>query len=204
MEARYTALWQTDRVKAAIIQEDLRYAKEHLTRVRERVAELAIRSRTDGTFVAPRAEDLPGRFVKKGEELGQVVDLTTLTVRTVVSQTEIDLVRQRTRRVEVRLAERVAESLPAVLTRITPAATERLPSPALGSQGGGQVAVDPTDPHGVKGIQKLFHMDLELPARGGVVNVGGRAYLRFDHGVEPLAVQGYRKLRQLFLARFHV
>ena len=35
-------------------------------------------------------------------------------------------------------------------------------------------------------------------------NVGGRAYVRFDHGWQPLAVQWYLTLRQLFLARFNV
>jgi putative peptide zinc metalloprotease protein len=34
------------------------------------------------------------------------------------------------------------------------------------------------------------------------VNVGGRAFLRFDHGRVPLAQQWYRRLRQVFLERF--
>jgi len=33
--------------------------------------------------------------------------------------------------------------------------------------------------------------------------VGARAYVRFDHGAEPIAVQGYRQLRQLFLQYFN-
>ncbi len=32
--------------------------------------------------------------------------------------------------------------------------------------------------------------------------IGGRAYVRFDHGTEPLARQAYRRIRQLFLRRF--
>ena len=47
-------------------------------------------------------------------------------------------------------------------------------------------------------------MVLELPAELTLVNAGGRAYVRFDHGAEPLGFQLYRRVRQLFLSRFHV
>ena len=36
------------------------------------------------------------------------------------------------------------------------------------------------------------------------LHIGGRAYLRFDHGWEPLGLQWYRRARQLFLSRFNV
>ena len=75
---------------------------------------------------------------------------------------------------------------------------------ALGSQGGGEVAIDPFDKQGVKAIQKLFQFDLELPSSAGIINVGGRVYVRFDHGWEPLVYRWYRQLRRLFLARFYV
>ena len=204
LEARYTEQRPIDRVKAEIIREELLYVAQALARARERAAELVIRSHADGTFVAPLADDLPGRFVKQGELLAHVVDVSAITVRAVILQDNIDLVRQRTRQVEVRLAERVAETLAAVVKREVPGATERLPSTALGSEGGGRIAVDPKDTQGVKAIQKVFQVDLELPAPSRVINVGGRVHVRFDHGWEPLARQWYRHVRQLFLARFNV
>ena len=39
---------------------------------------------------------------------------------------------------------------------------------------------------------------------GQTLNAGGRVYIRFDHGLEPLGMQWYRRIRQLFLSRFHV
>ena len=112
--------------------------------------------------------------------------------------------RQHTRGIEVRLAERLAEPFQAVIKREEPAATEQLPSMALGRQGGGSIAVDPSDTQGVTAIQTLFQFDLELPSSTGIVNVGGRVYVRFDHGWEPLVQRWYRHVRQLFLAKFHV
>ena len=90
------------------------------------------------------------------------------------------------------------------IRRLVPGATEQLPTTALGSEGGGQIVVDPRDPKGVTAVQKVFQVDVELPASAARLNVGGRAYVRFDHGWQPLAVQWYLALRQLFLARFNV
>ena len=38
----------------------------------------------------------------------------------------------------------------------------------------------------------------------GSMTVGGRVYVRFDHGQRSLASRWYRSVRQLFLARFDV
>lgn len=193
-----------DFVKAKMLEEERRYLDERLARARERRSDLVIRSKAAGTFVLPKAEDLPGRFVKRGELLAHVVDLKTITVRTVVGQDDIDLIRHQTHAVQVRLAERLADPMPATMTRLVPSASDELPSPALGSEGGGQVPLDPHDPKGQKAMKKLFQIDLEMPAQHGILNVGGRVYVRFDHGHESLAAQWYRQGRQLFLARFNV
>jgi putative peptide zinc metalloprotease protein len=102
LQTRYTMEWLQDPAQAELVKEEIALVEESLTRARERVAELTIRSQTDGTFVAPQAQDLPGQFVPQGMQLGYVLDLTRLTVRTVVPQAEIDLVRHRTQGVEVR------------------------------------------------------------------------------------------------------
>ncbi len=204
MKARIREQFVDNLVKAKMLEEEQRYIEERLARVRERQSELAIRSRAAGTFVLPKAADLPGRFVKRGELLAHVVDLKTIIVRTIVDQGDIDLIRNQTHEVQVRLAERLADPMPATITRLVPAASEELPSQALGSEGGGQVPLDPHDSKGHKAIKKLFQVDLELPAQRGLLNVGGRVYVRFDHGREALANQWYRQGRQLFLARFNV
>jgi len=66
-------------------------------------------------------------------------------------------------------------------------------------------AVDPADREGRKSVQRFFQVDVELPQSArSTARVGGRAYVRFDHGWEPLGMQWYRRARQLFLARFNV
>jgi putative peptide zinc metalloprotease protein len=62
--------------------------------------------------------------------------------------------------------------------------------------------VDPGDSEGVRTLDNVFHIELEIPTP--VPRIGGRAYVRFEHGSEPLARQTYRRLRQLFLRHFDV
>ena len=204
LEARRTEQLPTDLVKAAILQEEILYATQERARARERAEQLIVRSRRAGTFVAPVAVDLPGRFVHQGELLAHVVDLDTITVRAVVGQGEIDLIRHDVDHVEVRLAEGLRTAVRAVLHRIVPSASTQLPSAALGSEGGGAVPMDPSDPERATAMQRVFEVDLVLASDVHVVNAGGRVYVRFAHQWRPFSSQWSRQMRQLFLSRFNV
>lgn len=204
LQTHHMALWLSDHKQAEIIKIEIAQVEESLARARERIAELTIRSRVDGMFEVPEASRLPGRFVRQGTSLGYVLDASALTARVVVSQAEVELVRQRTQRIEMRLVNKPAKSFSTMIQREVPAATGQLPTNALGSQGGGSIAVDPLDTQGVKTIEKIFQFDLVLPSSAGINTFGGRVYVRFDHGWEPLVTRWYRTLRQLFLAKFYV
>jgi putative peptide zinc metalloprotease protein len=193
-----------ERVNAQMVRDELRYVERDLAEARQRVADLTVAAARAGTFVVAVPEDLPERFVKQGELVGYVMDPGAITVRGVVPQADIDLVRQQTRAVHVRLAERLAESVPGVIRRVVPGASEDLPAMALGSEGGGSLPVDPSDGRGVTAFERVFQVEVELEQSPRFVNVGGRAFLRFDHGHASLARQWYRQLRQLFLSTFDV
>ena len=211
LEARYAELRTmydnqilTKRLEAQITAEEMEHVAGQLADARQRASELAVYSQADGTFLVPDAQDLPGLFVRRGQVLGYVVEPGAVTVRVVVPQPDAELVRERTRLVQVRLPENFSEVTEATLKREVPAATDRLPGRALGQPGGGSVAIDPRDEQGLTSFQKMFLFDIEPPAAAWALNVGGRVYVRFDHGREPLVWRWYRAVRQLFLARFHV
>jgi putative peptide zinc metalloprotease protein len=176
----------------------------NLKRSREHEAELTLRSPADGRFVVPNAADLPGRFIRKGQLVAYVVEPSALTARVVVGQDQISLVRERTREVEVMLADWGADPLPAEIRREVPAASNRLPTAALGSTGGGPFAVDPRDNQGVTSLGRVFQLELALGSEVRSSYLGGRVFVRFDHGFEPVGFQIYRALRQLLLRRFNV
>ena len=63
---------------------------------------------------------------------------------------------------------------------------------------------DPTDPDGMRALESHFQLDLSLPEEMKNPHIGGRVYVRFEHGTMPLALQWYRSLRQLFIRKFNV
>ena len=199
----YTAQLQEDKVEAEITREELILVGADLDELLSEIDRLTIKSATNGVFVVPYARDLPGRFLSKGQEFAYTLQNANM-VKVAILQDDIDLIRQQTRRVEVRLAEALDEVLIATVLRFVPAATDELPSEALAEQGGGDIVTVPGEGGVVKAFDKVFILDLELPKAVASGTVGGRAFARFDHGYEPLAKQWYRQLRQLFLERFSV
>ena len=194
----------TDRVEAARIRERLAQAERERARLAERQAGLDVRSAANGTFVLPDADDLPGRFIRQGQPIGYVVERGTPLIRTLVPDTQIDLVRQRTRDVQVRFADRLDDILPAEMRAQTPAATRHLVSPVLSDQGGGPFALDPSGDSPMQSLQTVFQIDVALDAPLERSLIGGRAYVRFDLGTEPAAHRMWRAMRQLFLRTFRV
>jgi putative peptide zinc metalloprotease protein len=204
LEAMYDAERISDRVKAARTRNEIEHVTAKLEDAYERAADLTILSPCEGTFVVPVPQDLPGTFLRRGELVGYLLGQGCVNVRVVVPQADADLVRGGTQAVHVRFPERLDKSIPAIIFREVPAATDQLPGRALTRAGGGRIAVDPRDELGVKAFQKLFLFDLELPEHSGYYNVGGRVHARFDHGEEPLVYRWYREIRRLFLRRFNV
>lgn len=204
LRLRYDAVRVQDRVQAEILQEQIRGAEQTLANTQQRGADLVIRAEGTGRFIAPAASDLPGRFLKRGDLVGYVLGADDPVIRVVVPQGEVDLVRTRTVGAAVRFAESLGEVRPATLRREVPAAQVELPSLALSTQGGGQVAVDPANPNRPQALQSLFLFDLDLTSGLPLNALGERVYVRFDHGREAIAWRVLRGVRQVFLSHLRV
>jgi putative peptide zinc metalloprotease protein len=205
LEARLAAERFTDRVRAEITTTELGQARAELATAANRAERLVARSRGDGTFAVLKPQDLPGRFLREGQQIGYVLPSGSRIVRATVRQDDIGLVRHRLRSTLVKLAERLDETLPARIIREVPAGREDLPSKALGGTGGGALAVDPGDPQGTKTLQRVFQVDIELPESAtAAAAFGSRVYIRFDHDWEPAGQQIWRRVRQLLLSRIQV
>lgn len=198
---QYMALLR-DPLAATNLALDITRAEAELARSSEQLAQLLVRSGSHGYLVLPRAADLPGSFAARGAMLGYILAPGPANVRAVLSEVDAQQVHARARRVEIRLAEAMAETLPAQLLREPPAATRVLPSAALGERAGGRFATDPADHDGLRTIEPVFLLDLsvasQLPPR-----IGGRVWLRFDLGYEALGTRWLRRLRQLLLRHFN-
>lgn len=193
----------SDRVEAQVLSEQIANVEAVLAATRERQAAQLVTAPADGRFVLPGGEDLLGRYVRQGERLGYVVADGIPALRVVVPQDEVDLVRARTERVDIRYAHALGDNIPARVGREVPAASLDLPSLALTTQGGGAIAATGQD-GSTRALQGLFVFDVipERPAE--TLLLGERAHVRFDHGQEAIAWRLLRSLRQLFLSQFNV
>jgi len=207
LDARRAAEWQRNQVEANILQDEFRSVEAEIHRLEERLAGLAVLSPLAGTVVFPEARDLPGRYVKQGELLCYILgESTGVTVRAMIPQEHIGLVRDHSESIAVRLVGEAWRGYPAHLLRQVPQATDKLPSGVLGTSGGGKLAVDPGDDSGTRLLVPEFQLELAVegaaePLRLGL---GRRVHIRFEHTEEPLATQIGRAIRQLFLSQIHV
>jgi putative peptide zinc metalloprotease protein len=203
-EAKYNAEQFADPIKAAVLLSQLQGEQEKQIQLEKRVADLVGYANTDGLFVAVQPQDLPGKYFKKGDLVGYVLERDALLARVVVDQDDIDLVRSRLVSIELRLSNRIVQSHQVNLAREAAGGIDELPSAALSLNGGGSIITAPNDPENLKTVERVFILDLALPRTVSDAMFGERVHVRFHHGSEPLAWQGLRRLRQLFLSRFSV
>lgn len=205
LEAHHAMRDLSDPLRARITLEELTLARADLALAQERLGQLTIRARTDGQLSLRRPDDLLGRFLRKGELVGYVVRHEAPVIHVAVPENEADLVLQGTRGIAVRMASDRAQQREARIERIAPRLEERLPNAALATQGGGSIALDPTDPAHQRTIGKFLLLDLALvEERRDAPRFGERVHVRFAHDDEPVATRLYRALRQVFLKHFNV
>jgi putative peptide zinc metalloprotease protein len=204
LEARYRASRASNQLQASIVHEELRVAESELEFIREKAAAMSVDAFKSGELVLLDADDLPGRFLRKGDLLGYIIDDEQPTIRMAVSQDHIGQLRQMVTNIKVRFASVPAREFDARILRQAPEATNRLPSAALATTGGGPFIVTADSDNQMETQEKVFLVDLEPDFQGHDIPLGTRAYVRVNHGSEALASQWYRRLRQVFLRQFNV
>jgi putative peptide zinc metalloprotease protein len=195
---------QEQRVEVQLLEEKLRHADANLQRARDQQADLVIVSPGTGRLILPDAEDLEGRFLHQGDTVAYLRGAEALTVQVVIPQERAGLVREHTDSVSIRLAEHLGPVVSGRILQSAPAASNKLPHKALGTEAGGVIPVDPNDKDGLTALRPVFTYEIALPEELTVVGLGGRVYARFNHGRETLAQQSLRLVRQLLLAKFSV
>ncbi len=193
-----------DRLQAELTRQKLDTEAAMQARIEQRLDEMVAYAQRDGRWIVPNAGDLPGRYERQGALIGYVLSGALRTVRVVVTQDDVDRVRQHTESVRVILADRPWETLRARTVREVPGGSDQLPSTALTLDGGGQHATDPRDASGLKTLARTFQFDIELDTEATDLAFDLRAYVRFEHRPEPLASQVYRRIRQAFLTHLNV
>lgn len=192
---------EKDSISTSLLEEELKYTRQEIKELEKLISELIITSQTNGLLTLPNSASMVGRYVNKGDLLGYVLSFDRVLVKTVVPQDSVKQVINNTESVDIRFANQLDKVVRATILNTTPGATRRLPSKALGIDGGGSIVIDPSDNKGTKSLSSIFEIDIELKKQNIAVYGGSRVYIRFNHKDEPLAQQWYRGLRQLFLSK---
>lgn len=199
LEIKHTALVKEDIVQADIVLEELNTTKRSIARLQEQITELVMKSPVDGEFIMTASSQIQGYYVKQGDPVAYVLNYDEVSIRAVVPQDAIGLVRQKVEDVEIRFVGQLGKKYHTNISREIPAATYKLPSKALAQQGGGVIETDPFDNEGIKTKDQYFQFDIAMPEKLKVSLIGQRVYVKIKHGNESLALQLYRSFEELFL-----
>ena len=111
---------------------------------------------------------------------------------------------------EIRIRGQQEFNLVALKTEVLPFEQGQLPSPALGMAGGGEIAVQSSDPKGLAAAEPFFRVQASLPAEQvsdstGLRRMHGRlGTMRITLPDSPLLFQWERGLRQFLQRKFRV
>ena len=191
----------TDALQMRTIEDRIGRLEAELTLLQKRIEALAMRAETAGQIAIPRTNDLGGRFLKKGDQIGQIVTGDDTVIRVAVVNHEANRVRNRTEDIELRWPNAKRDAAKANLLGEVPATVNALPSAALGERGGGRIQIDPQASDGMKTQEPVFLFDIQT-RRDPEAFPGMRVWVRFDHGSESIVNLLHREWRRAFLRHF--
>lgn len=170
------------------------------------VAALSIRAPQAGIWVAPGVHARLHGWIERGTELGLLLPGEGFRVVALVPQPEsARMARATLTEASLRCAGTAGERLPVADLRLVPHAVERLPHAALGSAGGGGIAVSGHDPAGTAAAEPVFRLQGRIAVRDVAWLHHGRACrLRVELPPRPLLTGWLEGLRQFLQRRYRL
>lgn len=174
--------------------------KQELEKLEEDRSKLAVIAPIDGIWDIKDLDDYKGRFVRQGDSIGLLLDTSSFDFLAVVSQEEVSrLFAGKPRSVSVRLNGDAFTEIPVENVMAIPAASDHLPSAALGWLAGGEIETRVNNAqNGEQTVEPVYIVRAQLNDRllASFKRHGRTGKIRFDLGETPLAMQGIRKVRQ--------
>lgn len=202
----------TQRMLAQSAVEDAQHQLEHLE---ARAKELTVVAPADGIVAQPGSQgvpldSLPGLFTRRGTLFASVVSADNLIVRCLVPDSEHAYifgmhagqeVADPNVRAAVRVRGRSWTQVAAKVIRVAAAGSRHLDRQQLGSDAGGDLILDPTDPQRRQTLDTQFIVELAPLKQPEGWQPGLRARVRLGVHARPLLWQGWRWLRQFLAER---
>ncbi len=194
---------------AQIAAERVAVVRENMEEVDRRLDALVVRAPFDGRIVAADPEQRLGAYVKRGEQLCEVVDPERVRIAATMDQRQSGWLFAPAGRAgaeggvsvfsdaRVRLISDVNTVIDASSVRAIDAGQKVLPSAAIGYSGGGAVEIDPQDKSGRVAKRPVFRVYMDLgESKQAVLTPGERVRVRFSLPHKPLLSQWMDRLRK--------
>jgi putative peptide zinc metalloprotease protein len=148
----------------SVIDEHRILMESRLERLRERRRNYEVRAPMGGEWVAGTLDDLKGIWVERGSVLGYIIHPKQRQFVAVIGQDEARWLFEQSgiRSGRVRLNGAADHPMETLDWRVIPAEQRKLPSPALGWYGGGDVAVAQSTRDGTDAARTFFEVRADL------------------------------------------
>jgi putative peptide zinc metalloprotease protein len=181
---------------------------EQLAVLEQRRRDLAVTAPVSGVFVSPELATFAGRWLKRQTQIGALIGEGDYRFCAIVSQEQaFDLFREKGFFNQVKLYGRSGEILHLDRIVVIPYQREDLPSAALGWLGGGDISVSTTEKSGKRVMEPFFEINGRIVAPPGTDPLllhGRSGVLRLVLQPEPLAVQGFKVVKQTIQKRYKI
>ncbi len=195
--ARQQQAFLQDRSQADIFKAKVSAIVADIKDVQDQLENLAVVSATGGVLSLPGADDLPGRYISRGDVIGYAAGSGQTSALIVIPQEGIDAVRRNMQAIEFRMSGSPGELYRAEFLRELPLGTDRLPDRLLASSD--QVIVDNRDASGRQLLSNIFLVEISLPRDSSEYYPGQKLHVRFVHPSESLGTRMLRGLDRLML-----
>ena len=192
--------------EVAPLERRLQALREREAETERRIAQLEVRARHAGTWVAPTLHERVGSWFARGEMLGELTDNSQLRFLAVVSQEQASkLFGGLPAQAELRIHGQAGEVVQAEGLRLLPFQRQTLASAALGWQGGGPIPVAGDDPEGLRTLESFYEVEAALGTALPVRAYHGMTgWMRMPLAPEPLLMQARTFLMQLLQKRYQL
>jgi putative peptide zinc metalloprotease protein len=200
--AQRQGVWNNP-VQLKIFDDELSRLNSELQESQARLESLRLYAQADGVWSLRNGADLPGSFIRRGDLIGHVLTTDNISVRGMVSETDIELVGEHVIAMHALQASDLTRVLTPVNWSVFPAATKEPVSEILTEAAGGSIMMDPSSSTTAQSLGRYFIVALEFESLPSTY-VEERVYLQFEHDPEPMIYRLYRIVRRTFLEYFDV
>jgi putative peptide zinc metalloprotease protein len=178
--------------------------QERLEHVREQQKNLIVRAPVAGVWDVQHLDDRKDTYFPRGMAVGEIIEPADLRFTAIVTQTDASrFFDEEILGSSIRVPGVAGQELSVTCQQIIAAEQQQLPFAGLGWRGGGPIQVDPSDQRGTATVEPFFLVHSTFSGDPKVEVLHNRfARIRFEFAARPLAVQWYRRFRQMLQRRY--